>query len=61
MNKQMEKDNRRGGIGALEVIQLILIALKIFRLIKLSWLAVLTPTWISIGLVTILVITYFLL
>lgn len=57
----MEKDNRRGGVGALQVIQLVLVVLKVFRLIKLSWLAVLMPTWISIGLVTILVITYFLL
>lgn len=47
--------------GALEVIQLVLIVLKMFRLIKWSWLAVFAPTWISIGLVGILAITYFLL
>lgn len=55
-----EKNAISGGTGIGTVIQLILIVLKLFGLIKLSWGIVLLPTFIGVGLVLILFIALFI-
>lgn len=49
MNREEEKEMRdrdtRSGIGTLDVLQIIFIVLKAFRLIDWSWWVVLSPQW----------------
>lgn len=47
-------NNSSKGVGFFGLLQLAFIILKLCGVIKWSWLAVLIPTWISIGLVVIL-------
>ena len=55
MEFNVEKNNggSAGGVGFVGMLQLLFIALKLCKVIKWSWIWVLAPTWISIGLVTI--------
>lgn len=47
-------NNSSKGVGFFGLLQLAFIILKLCGVIKWSWLAVLIPTWISIGLIVIL-------
>lgn len=42
----------------LDIIQIVLIILKLFNLIDLSWGVILIPFWISIGTLIIILIIY---
>lgn len=56
--------NTASGVGILEVIQMILIVLKLFKLIDISWVQVFIPSFISIGILTIALVVlliYYLL
>ena len=44
------------GIGFTGLLQLTFIILKLCGVIKWSWWAVLIPTWISLGLIVLLVV-----
>lgn len=50
-----------GGVSTLSAVQIVLIVLKLCKLIDWSWIFVLMPTWIGIGLVVVLVILYLVL
>ena len=50
-----------GGIGTLSAVQIVLIVLKLCKLIDWSWIFVLMPTWIGLGLAAVLVILYLVL
>lgn len=55
----MSKENvtvSGGGLGFWSILQLIFITLKLCNVITWSWWAVLTPTWIGLGLLIIYVI-----
>lgn len=49
----MDNNNSRGGIGCLTVIQIVLIMLKLFKLIDMSWWLIFIPTYITLGIVLI--------
>lgn len=55
-----EKNTTYTGTGIGTIIQIILIVLKLFGLIKLSWGIVLLPTFIGVGLILILFIVLFI-
>lgn len=42
----------------LDIIQIVLIILKLFKLIDLSWGVILIPFWISIGILIVILIIY---
>lgn len=42
----------------LDIIQIVLIVLKLFKLIDLSWGVILIPFWISIGILIVILIIY---
>lgn len=46
-----------GGLSLLGVLQVIFIVLKLCKLVDWSWKIVLTPLWINIGVIAVLVIT----
>lgn len=54
--REMRDRDTRSGIGTLDVLQIIFIVLKAFRLIDWSWLVVLSPMWTMIGLLAVIVI-----
>ena len=56
----MSNSNNKKGMGILGVLQLIFIVLKLCKLIDWSWWAVLTPLWIDLGILALLVILYML-
>lgn len=56
-----EKNTTYTGTGIGTIIQIILIILKLFGLINLSWGIVLLPTFIGVGLVVILFIVLFVI
>lgn len=47
-------NNSSKGVGFFGLLQIAFIVLKLCGVIKWSWLAVLIPTWISLGLIVIL-------
>lgn len=49
-------ENNRGGIGFLGVLTIVFIVLKLTKVIDWSWVWVLSPIWIYIIVVGILVI-----
>ena len=56
--------NSSSGIGILGVLLIIFIVLKLFNIINWSWLIVLIPLWISIGIFIVgllLIITLYLI
>lgn len=58
----MEPNNKnRGEIHLLGCVQIVLIILKMFDLIKISWVKVFIPTYITFGLGLILLLCYILL
>ena len=52
----MEKNQKSGGIGFTGLLTIVFIVLKLLKIINWSWIWVLSPIWISIALVIILVI-----
>lgn len=44
------------GLGVLDVLQLILIVLKLIRVIDWSWWVVLIPLWFGLGIVCLIAI-----
>lgn len=52
----MKDNNKSSGVSALGVIQIILIVLKLFGLINLTWAQVFIPTFISFGVIIIVVL-----
>ena len=56
MNRMDNNSNSRTGIGFTGLLQLLFIALKLVGVINWSWLWVLSPTWISLGIVVICLI-----
>ena len=55
-NNNNHSKARGGGIGFIGGLTLLFIALKLCKVIKWSWLWVLSPIWITIGLVIFLFI-----
>lgn len=53
-------DNNYNGIGFWGALQLALIILKLCKILTWSWLAVFTPTLISIGILGVVIIAYFI-
>ena len=49
------------GMGFAEVIQVVFIVLKLCHVINWSWLWVLAPTWISTGLVLLVLLMLFII
>ena len=49
----MKDNNKSNGVSALGVIQIVLIFLKLFNLIDLTWVQVFIPTFISFGVIVI--------
>jgi len=49
-------NNSSKGVGFTGLLQLAFIILKLCGVIKWSWWAVLIPTWISLGLIVVLVV-----
>ena len=52
----MKDNNKSSGVSALGVIQIVLIFLKLFNLINLTWAQVFIPTFISFGVIVIVVL-----
>ena len=52
----MKDNNKSSGVSALGVIQIVLIFLKLFNLINLTWAQVFIPTFISFGVIIIVVL-----
>ena len=52
----MRDRDTRSGIGTLDVLQIIFIVLKAFRLIDWSWWIVFSPIWVAIILAMVIVI-----
>lgn len=50
----MSSSSSSGGVGFVGILQIVFIVLKLCKLISWSWWAVLIPTFISIGLLVIL-------
>lgn len=50
------KNNNSSGLGVLGVLQIIFLVLKLTGLITWSWVLVLIPLWISLGILALLVI-----
>ena len=47
-------NNSSKGVGFTGLLQIVFIVLKLCGVIKWSWLVVLIPTWISLGLIVIM-------
>lgn len=52
----MKDNNKSSGVSALGVIQIVLIFLKLFNLTNLTWVQVFIPTFISFGVIVIVVL-----
>ncbi len=59
-NKQSSR-KKNGGLGIVSTLTLILAVLKVFDLISISWLWVISPIWISMLLVALLFIGFYLI
>ena len=49
-------DNKGSSIGFMGLLQLVFIVLKLCGVIKWSWIWVLSPTWIEILIIAVIVI-----
>lgn len=58
MNNNKTTAKRRGGIGFAEVLTIVFIVLKLVGVIEWSWLWVLSPIWITVAIVVVLVSVY---
>lgn len=57
----MSNNGGKTGMGFFEVLQLVFIVLKLCKVIKWSWVWVLSPTWISLGVAAILLVVVLIL
>ena len=57
----MSKKTTTGGIGFLDVLQIVLIVLKAFGLIDWPWLLVLFPLWIELAFVAVVLVFYLII
>lgn len=57
----MENKSNTGGIGFVGLLQLIFITLKLLGVISWSWVWVLSPTWISIIIVAIIILVVYVI
>ena len=57
----MENNYNTGGIGFVGLLQLVFITLKLLGVISWSWLWVLSPTWISIMIVAIIILVVYVI
>ncbi len=51
-----KKEVKTVGIGFAEALTLLFIALKLCKVISWSWLWVLSPIWISVGLIIVIAV-----
>lgn len=51
-----KSEGSSGGIGILDVVQIVLIILKLVGVIKWSWWIVLIPLWITLGMIALFVV-----
>ena len=58
---KVEANAKASGVGVTGLLQVAFIVLKLCGVIKWSWWWVLSPTWISIGLVLVLLVVAFIL
>ena len=49
-------ESKTTGLGLFSVLQIIFVVLKLCNLIDWSWLVVLIPTWISLGMFVIILL-----
>lgn len=57
----MSNNGGKVGMGFFEVLQLVFIVLKLCKVIKWSWVWVLFPTWIPLGVAAILLVVVLIL
>ena len=57
----MKDNNKSRGVSALGVIQIVLIVLKLFNLINLTWVQVFIPTFISFGIIVIALLIFLII
>lgn len=51
-----KREVKKVGIGFAEALTLLFIALKLCKVISWSWLWVLSPIWISVGLIIVIAV-----
>ncbi|AXH71256.1 hypothetical protein BSP36_211 [Bacillus phage BSP36] len=61
VNKTINHNNRGGGVGVVSLLTLIFVTLKLTGHITWSWWWVLSPLWISAGLVIALIAVVFVI
>ncbi len=54
----MRENNTSGGIGFTGLLTIVFIVLKLTKVINWSWLWVLSPLWISIALILLIIIIF---
>lgn len=59
-DKKVSSSGATGGVGFVELLQLVFIVLKLCKVINWSWLWVLAPTWIGL-IIAILIIVFVLI
>ena len=52
----MKNDRSENGLGMVGTIQLILVILKLFHLIDISWYLIFLPTFIGLGIALVVLI-----
>lgn len=52
----MKNDRSENGLGIIGTIQLILVILKLFHLIDISWYLIFLPTFIGLGIALVVLI-----
>ena len=52
----MRNNSSGGGLGLIEVLQIIFIVLKLLGVINWTWPVVLIPLWIDLGLILFVII-----
>lgn len=55
----MEKSS--GGVGLMTVLQVVFLVLKLCNVIKWSWVWVLSPTWIALGVSLVLFLVWLII
>lgn len=56
----MENKTNYSGLGAVDVVQIVLIMFKLFNVIDWPWHIVLIPLWATLVFVGVVVIIYFI-
>ena len=61
MSKENNNNVSSGGIGFAGLLTIVFIVLKLIGVINWSWLWVLSPLWISVGLALLIIILIFVI